>query len=318
MNLIKKIRNDHLISSDMKKVWAVEMELLKKLLDVCEKYNLRIWAEGGTLLGTVREHGFIPWDDDIDMAMPREDYDRLQEIAKDEFQPPYFFQTGYTDIFPYGMAKIRKDGTSAISVGSVPYNFHQGIFIDIFPLDTIPDKDKELKSFTDSLEADRAEMKLYCNHAFSWTNPRYNWYIYKLKRKFNSLGFANYVKSFENKCRQYMSSSFSRIALVSWKWDERYVRQKEWYNETLFMSFEDMMMPVPSGYDRILATQFGDYMTPVQAPSMHGSFEALNVSRPYQETLPIIRKRHRFDNLRSRKESFLKFCVFFLKIKDNN
>ena len=92
MNLEKEIRNGYEISADMKKVWAVEMELLKKLLEVCEKHHLRIWAEGGTLLGAVREKGFIPWDDDIDMAMPREDYDKLQTIAKDQFKAPFFFQ----------------------------------------------------------------------------------------------------------------------------------------------------------------------------------------------------------------------------------
>lgn len=67
------------------------MEVGKKLLAVCEKHHLRIFAEVGTLLGTIREHGFIPWDDDIVMAMPREDYDKLQFIAKEEFKKPYFF-----------------------------------------------------------------------------------------------------------------------------------------------------------------------------------------------------------------------------------
>ena len=81
MNLEPETRNGYYISADMKKVWAVEMQLLKKLLEVCEKHHLRIWAEGGTLLGAVRHHGYIPWDDDIDMAMLRDDYDKLQAIA---------------------------------------------------------------------------------------------------------------------------------------------------------------------------------------------------------------------------------------------
>lgn len=77
MNLEPETRNNYYISVEMKKVWAVEMQLLKKLLEVCEKHHLKIWAEGGTLLGAVRHQGYIPWDDDIDMAMLRDDYDRL-------------------------------------------------------------------------------------------------------------------------------------------------------------------------------------------------------------------------------------------------
>lgn len=92
MNLDKEIRQGYEISSEMKKVWNVQMKLLKKLLEVCDKHHLKIWADGGTLLGTVRDHGYIPWDDDIDMVMLREDYDKLLEIAPKEFEEPFFFQ----------------------------------------------------------------------------------------------------------------------------------------------------------------------------------------------------------------------------------
>lgn len=306
MNLEAETRNGYFISAEMKKVWAVEMELLKKLLDVCEKHHLRIWAEGGTLLGAVRHHGYIPWDDDIDMAMPREDYDKLQAIAKDQFKTPFFFQSGYTDIFPYGMAKLRMEGTTAITVGSVPYQFHQGIFIDIFPLDTVPDDESQLNNFIEEIETRRAEMKLHCNHAFSLTNPKYNWKIFKLKRKVNSIGFTNYYKSYDDYCKQYTKTNNSRVSLISWKWQPRYLRKKECYGDTLMLPFEDIIIPVPAGYDEILTTQFGDYMTPIQAPSMHGGIEIFDVEHSYKETLPLIRKKHRWDNWNSRKNALLR------------
>lgn len=147
MNSQKEIRRGYEILPEMKKVWSVEIELLRKLLDVCKRYNLKIFAEGGTLLGAIREHGFIPWDDDIDMAMPREDYDKLRELASAEFKSPYFFQCGYTDIFPNGITRLRKDGTAAITYKSIYDRCHQGIFIDIFPLDSIPDEKSECERF---------------------------------------------------------------------------------------------------------------------------------------------------------------------------
>ena len=145
MNLLEETRDGYTISADMKKVWAVEMKLLKKLLDVCNRHHLRIWAEGGTLLGTIRHHGFIPWDDDIDMAMLRDDYDKLQAIAREEFQAPFFFQSGYTDQFAWGFSKLRMDGTAAILPSDIYQQHHLGIFIDIFCYDAVPDDKNEIK-----------------------------------------------------------------------------------------------------------------------------------------------------------------------------
>ena len=284
-------RRGYYISPEMKKIWAVEIELLNKLLDVCKKNNLRIFAEGGTLLGTVREHGYIPWDDDIDMAMPRVDFDKLQAIAKDNFKAPYFWQSGYTDLFPNGMGKLRKDNTAAIERASVFKNQHQGIFIDIFPLDVVPDDKEELNNFVNEVLKSKKEMNLICEHHYSLTDWKYNYKIFKKVRNAKQKGFQACFKDYDNLVKKYKDKAFTNVSLIAWYHHDRYLRKRQWYNGTIYMPFEDILMPVPKGYHDILTKQFGDnYMTPVQAPSMHDGFIRLSTDHSYKDLLPSVRR----------------------------
>ena len=111
----EEVRDGYFVSSDMKNLWAVELDLLNEFIRVCEVYNLRYFAEGGTMIGAVRHNGFIPWDDDIDIVMPREDYCKLEKIAVKEFKFPYFWQTEKTDpgsMRGHAQLRNRKDPIS--------------------------------------------------------------------------------------------------------------------------------------------------------------------------------------------------------------
>ena len=116
-----------------------ELEILREFVRICEKHHLKYVLTGGTLLGAVRHGGFIPWDDDIDVAMPREDYDRFAKVCQPMLAGKYFYQSPETDpdyYLPY--AKIRKNGTLAYEPRFQYAQFHKGVFIDIFPLDFCP------------------------------------------------------------------------------------------------------------------------------------------------------------------------------------
>lgn len=113
----------------------IMLEILRIVHDICVENNITYWLEAGTLLGAVRHKGFIPWDDDIDISMAREDYDRFLAIVQDKLPSDLILQTHQIDKnFPLEFAKIRKLGTTLVETGESDHEkYFQGVFIDIFP-----------------------------------------------------------------------------------------------------------------------------------------------------------------------------------------
>ena len=287
MNLSAETRKGYLVSEKMKKVWNIEIKLLTKLLEVCEKYNLKIWADAGTLIGAVREKGFIPWDDDIDMVMLRSDYDRLLKIAPSEFQEPFFFQNAYTDKFyPRGHSQLRYNGTAAVLPGEVHCTFNQSIFIDIFVYDVMPRRGRSFYNAMLKAEKLRKLMLYKALNSISLRHPKSTLvYIYgSIYFFFHSFQevftqFQNCYAKFDEPMSDVCSCPCFNITQVF------SIRRKlEWYSDTLYMPFEDIMIPVPIGYDEILKNEYGDYMTPVKTPTMHGSV-IFDPGRSYVEVL---------------------------------
>lgn len=313
MNLDREIRNGYEISSQMKKVWNVQLLMVQKLLSVCEKYGLKIYADGGTLLGLVRDHGYIPWDDDIDMLMLREDYDRLVAIADKEFLHPFFLQTARTEKRYFrGHAQLRYDGTSAILPMDIFQPFHQGIFIDIFVYDEIPDVEDE--QWLSSLKrADSLEYKFW--NAFyapiSFFHPVDAFRILKDRMFFKVNGIKHLFDTYEQMFRRNNGQGYHRIACPCFnrRIFKTATKEKNWYDEIVWLPFEGIMLPAPKGYDNVLRTQFGaDYSIPRKAPSLHGGFAILDTDRSYLESLKILQKVKRREN-RSKRIKKLKSLI---------
>ncbi len=125
--------------SSIEQVQRYETEILDEIHRVCRKNHLRYSLAYGTLIGAVRHQGFIPWDDDIDLMMPRKDYEKLLRIWKKEADPRYIIQSYRTDYdYTNNFAKVRKDHTTFIQdEGELQKRYHRGIFVDIFPADRL-------------------------------------------------------------------------------------------------------------------------------------------------------------------------------------
>jgi len=142
----------------LRKAQLIMLDMLIEFDEICQKHQLVYWLDSGSLLGAVRHQGFIPWDDDIDLSMPLEDYNRFLSIAKSELSNDIFFQTSQTDkTFKFDYIKLRSNKSSIVEFHEKDKNisYHQGVFIDIFPMLTIENTESNKTYYDNTLQAIR-------------------------------------------------------------------------------------------------------------------------------------------------------------------
>lgn len=288
--LDEEVRCGYTVTEKMKKIWAVELDLLNEFQKVCKQYDLKYYAIGGTLLGTIRHKGYIPWDDDIDIAMFREDYDKLVSIAPRVFSDPYdFMVSGKIEHFFRGHAQLRNRMTTGILSLEFEqkYSFNQGIWIDIFPLDGVPEQNSKerfpyfklsimKKCLVNRARLTHKKLKSKALHTllllwekitgdnFQLAHNRYEDEYRKMSDKYNE--FVSFIE-------------FINLPLDKYNW------KKSDFEQSIEMPFEFISLPVPNGYDNVLRTQYGDYMKPAQVNnSFHGE-TIMDPEKPYTEYL---------------------------------
>ena len=136
----------------LREAQLIMLDMLVEFDRICKKHNLQYWLDSGTLLGAVRHKGFIPWDDDIDISMPVEDYNKFVLIAQNELPDFIFFQTTKTDSsFPFDYIKLRSQKAKIVEFHEQNREiaYHQGVFVDIFPMLTIPNSEFYQQFYTD-------------------------------------------------------------------------------------------------------------------------------------------------------------------------
>ena len=132
-------RDGFYIEPMMKRAWAAQLEVVCDFREFCKKYDISFLADWGTLLGAVRHHGFIPWDDDIDIGMLRGEFEKFISVAKNELSDDAFLQYGAEDINEASwFCRIRKKGTTGIIGGQLYQNCNHGVFIELYPFDEVP------------------------------------------------------------------------------------------------------------------------------------------------------------------------------------
>lgn len=283
----EEVRCGYRVTKERKEIWAIELDLLAEFDRVCKKNNLKYFIDGGTLLGAIRHGGFIPWDDDVDVVMLREDYDRLVKIAAKEFEAPYFFQSAYSDKgYTRGHSQLRNSLTcGALQKEANVEPFNQGMFLDVFVLDGITKDEKKLREQIALLQEKRRVMRRIFHIEVCGNIPKY---ILKFIRKqvfLHTNLFYGLYRKFEECAKLYNDSEDVYLITFYREFEEMKHFKREWYDKTAYLPFEMLKCPVPVEYKGILEGYYGkDYMTPLQAENAHGNL-IIDTKHSYKEVL---------------------------------
>ncbi|MBO4899336.1 MAG: LicD family protein [Lachnospiraceae bacterium] len=273
-------RDGFYIRPMIKRAWAAQLEVLDVISDICDMHGIRWFADSGTLLGAVRHKGFIPWDDDVDIAMLRRDYERFRIYARDELPEGWYIRNDRDSDNISGAVPcvvnsetVRIDEEFLQRFHGCPYNVGVDIFIlDVFPEDTeewelyriltgnaydieehtpkrilFDECDAELRERVEKLE-ETSGVRL------DRTRP--------LKPQLNRLA--------DQLAAMYYDSDSPDVGIASFHLNKSIRIPGSCYEETKYLQFEHVMLPAPVDYDTVLRLSYGDdYMTPLKIYDFH-------------------------------------------------
>ena len=241
----------------LQKLHQVELEIMDEIHRLCIKHHISYFLDSGSALGAVRHGGFIPWDDDIDIGMLRDDYERFLEVAKHELDNRFYLHTNETDPnYLLFFAKIRKNNTQFRVEGDEQYA-HHGIWVDIFPFDNISSN-----TFIALWEIKMGRMlrRLYGNRVGG-------------KHRSSRLGRMKYYlicwipirflrRWFNNFCLRYQGITTKNVTCFSYKMARHLdlIFPQAVFSSTIPCKFEDRQYFLMADYDTYLRTMYGNYL----------------------------------------------------------
>lgn len=271
-----------LTPGQFRKMQLTELDMLVEFDAVCRKHGINYVLFGGSLLGAVRHKGYIPWDDDADIGMLREDYEAFKKVAGEMNPSICYFQDHDTDPeYRWGYGKLRRTNTVYIRVGQEHLKSKTGIFVDVFPMDDVP------KSVLGQIIQDR---KVYCLRKILWSevakvNSNGFWKIWftmlskiPVELVFYSLDkFA--AKSRNDSTNRVRCLAFPATGTLYKKnpLSIRYSMPKEWFTNRSEYEFEGKKLYSSKDYDTVLSYIYGDYMKlpPEDKREQHSPFSVI-------------------------------------------
>lgn len=267
----------------MTELQKIEFEMLKEAVRICDELKLRYYLVCGSALGAVKYGGFIPWDDDVDIGLPREDYEIFLSKAQDMLPQHIFLQNRKTDPkYPHIFSKLRDCDTTFFEKSVADFDINHGVYIDVFPLDGYPSDIAQQRIL--EKEKVSCQKKLSC--------------VFDLPRNFKAtLGMllrracgyrrrtASIVDRYTAAISRY-STHDSDIICNHGNWQGRLeYAAREQYGDGVMVSFEGLRVRVPARYDEYLTQKYGDWRAdlPEERKVGHHYAALIDLKHPYTD-----------------------------------
>ena len=265
------------ISLKIEEIQEVSLRILKRITSVCEEHGFRYTLAFGTLIGAIRHKGFIPWDDDVDILMPRPDYERfILYLTNHPIEDLKVFNWKCVKNYPLGITRICDMRYRVFEKNFIDFN--HGIFVDVYPVDGLANSYNDAKKAFDRTAKERDELfmsavKKYREIRFVefFKNPRLA--LSKLRRRI--LGIPYYQRKLEEEVIKYAFEDFKYVGVPNWNW-ARIVFERDWFNDRIKAPFEDGEFYITKHYDMMLKEEYGDYMQlpPIEKRVYHHGYIA--------------------------------------------
>ncbi len=270
----------------VRRLQLIELDILKQVLSICERDQLTYYALGGTLLGAVRHQGMIPWDDDIDIGMPRPDYERFLKLAAKELQRPYQIHTlnQYNGEYSYYFARVENTEVRILRKAGLKDAVIPA-WIDVFPLDGVPGNKLRREIW---IKKCSFLLKLYKGSQYSYFGASRNLKVKRsvmktlLREIFILLRMENLIDTqrawnrLDKALRENDYDTCDTLINFCGNWGLKEMFSKSAYGKGRLYPFEDLMLNGPEDYDTVLTQMYGDYMElPPEAEREHHYIEMI-------------------------------------------
>ncbi len=254
-----------LIATSLKQLQEADLRIALKIKDICEKYGLRYFLIGGSLLGAVRHKGFIPWDDDMDIALPRMDYEKLLSFLEKELPDGYFFENFKTNSnYRYYITRVSDSSLSVKEVNDVKGNTKYAS-IDIFPIDGTPNNLVLRKIFYGRILARRALISMYYSSEINKFKKR-NLLEKVLIHTSEKIDFKKIVNpnkllwSIDKLLKKYPYDSSENVGTIMGAYRTKEIVDKKLFGTAAKLAFDKEKFNCPELYEKYLSHMYGDYM----------------------------------------------------------